>query len=306
MLMKLSNRVRSVSLQRLQMATVEVHAPSSNSSSQKDCKELNSQGIKMSCANKKKWPIPTSHTSQNIAKELPSKSQNFSVPSCSLRSKVLQARDSQFNSSCLPGLEERLFLICLAEGIWLRRSDFLGFLGCSGCSSGTYSKISLPRSTYSWNVQIWPSRIPTVWAGDHVCLCKVAKYVQIAASHAQPALHACCPSGSWSLASQPDRVWKWSAFSLTFPDFSLRKPDLPKKKPSRHDKWGIVLKDKIGRLARWKMLRAQRIAPAVGGVLLEIGGFSWHWKLCVFSDSLGGTNQNFQFIMILPIRIIKI
>ena len=149
MLMKLSNRVRSVSLQRLQMATVEVHAPSSNSSSQKDCKELNSQGIKMSCANKKKWPIPTSHTSQNIAKELPSKSQNFSVPSCSLRSKVLQARDSQFNSSCLPGLEERLFLICLAEGIWLRRSDFLGFLGCSGCSSGTYSKISLPRSTYS-------------------------------------------------------------------------------------------------------------------------------------------------------------
>ena len=35
MLMKLSNRVRSVSLQRLQMATVEVHAPSSNSSSQK-------------------------------------------------------------------------------------------------------------------------------------------------------------------------------------------------------------------------------------------------------------------------------
>lgn len=228
MLMKLSNRVRSVSLQRLQMATVEVHAPSSNSSSQKDCKELNSQGIKMSCANKKKWPIPTSHTSQNIAKELPS--QNFSVPSCSLRSKVLQARDSQFNSSCLPGLEERLFLICLAEGIWLRRSDFLGFLGCSGCSSGTYSKISLPRSTYSWNVQIWPSRIPTVWAGDHVCLCKVAKYVQIAASHAQPALHACCPSGSWSLASQPDRVWKWSAFSLTFPDFSLRKPDLPKKK----------------------------------------------------------------------------
>lgn len=56
MLMTLSNRVRSVSLQRLQMATVEVHVPSSNSSSQKDCKEQNSQGIKMSCANKKKWP----------------------------------------------------------------------------------------------------------------------------------------------------------------------------------------------------------------------------------------------------------
>mmetsp|Transcript_33607 Transcript_33607/g.89097 ORF Transcript_33607/g.89097 Transcript_33607/m.89097 type:complete len:226 (-) Transcript_33607:284-961(-) len=79
------------------------------------------------------------------------------------------------------------------------------------------------------------------------------------------------------MASSTAVVWNASNCFCSYSRISL-----PRSTYSLHAAWpsgecsrcGMVLKASTGRFARWKMLRAQMMAPAVGGVLFGIGGQS--------------------------------